>query len=77
MFYDRFDIVSAHYAFYCDFHEGQFSTFYARQCRISRYFTPSPMWRGFESLTENGQEIYVALCRKYNFAAPTEGIVYG
>ena len=58
MFWDRFDIVSAHYAFACDYHGGQWTGLYARLCRISKYFNPGPMFRGFESLSENAQEIY-------------------
>jgi len=57
-YFDRFDIVSAHYAFAVDYHSGQWSDLYARQCRISKYFTPGAMWKGYESLTENGKEIY-------------------
>lgn len=65
MNWDRFDIVEAHYAFCCDYHSGQSSELYARLCRISRYFSPSPLFRGFASLTENGQEIYRALEEKH------------
>jgi hypothetical protein len=61
MNWDRFDIVSAHYAFYCDYHGGQWSKEYARLCRISRYFRPGAAFRGFESLSDNAQEIYRAL----------------
>ena len=67
--YDRFDIVSAHYAYACDYHDGQSSELYARQCRITNpngrlRFKPSPSWNGFESLTENGREIYNRLERE-------------
>lgn len=41
MYFDRFDIVEAHYAFSCDYHSGMFSDLYKRSCRISKYFTPS------------------------------------
>ncbi len=58
MYFDRFDIVSAHYAFACDWHTGQASELYARQCRISRYFSPGASWNGYASLSENGQAIY-------------------
>ena len=64
MHFDRYDIVEAHYAFCCDFHNGQWSELYARQCRIAKCFTPGPMWRGFESLTPNGKEIYESLIEK-------------
>ncbi len=58
MYFDRFDIIQAHYAFACDYHGGQASKLYSRLCRIGRYFTPGALWRGFDSLSENGQEIY-------------------
>ena len=61
MYFDRFDIVAAHYAFYSDYHEGQWSRGYSRLCRISKYFRPSPLWKGLESLSENGKEIYRSL----------------
>lgn len=65
MNWDRFDIVEAHYAFCCDHHEGQWSELYARLCRIQRYFKPGIGFRGFASLTENGQEIYSQLVLKH------------
>lgn len=58
MYWDRFDIVEAHYAFCCDWHGGQWSSLYERLCRIQRYYRPSPMWKGYASLTDNGKEIY-------------------
>lgn len=67
MYFDRFDIVEAHYAFACDYHDGQSSYLYAKLCRISKYFTPSPMFRGFESLSENAKEIYNNLVEKHEF----------
>ena len=68
--WNRFDIVEAHYAFYVEWHDGmngsdyvgaQNLNMYERQCRIGEYFKPSPLWRGYESLTDNGKEIYHAL----------------
>jgi hypothetical protein len=61
MEWNRFDIVEAHYAFAVDYHEGQRSALYARQCRISQYFTPGATWQGYDSLSENGREIYEQL----------------
>ena len=57
MYWDRFDIVEAHYLFCRDWHGGQWSDLYARMCRISKYFTPG-LYLEYESLTENGQAIY-------------------
>jgi hypothetical protein len=68
MYFDRFDIAQAHYAFACDYHGGQTCELYARLCRISRYLKLSPLFRGFDSLSENGQEIYNNLVTKYKFA---------
>jgi hypothetical protein len=67
MYFDRFDIISAHYAFCNDYHSGQSSDLYARSCRIGRYFTPGAMWKGYDSLSENGQEIYNNLVAKHGF----------
>jgi hypothetical protein len=55
MFFDRFDIMSAHYAFYCDFYSGMSDVFYMKLCRIQKTLTVSPMWKGFESLSDNGK----------------------
>lgn len=67
MYFDRFDIVEAYYAFACDYHSGISSDLYKMSCRISKYFNPSPMWNGFESLSENGKEIYHNLVTKYGY----------
>lgn len=67
MYFNRFDIVTAHYAFCCDYHEGQASELYARLCRIQRYYRPSPLFKGFASLNENEQAIYQQLLEKHNY----------
>lgn len=59
--FNRFDIVEAHYAFNMDYHEGQYSKSYKRLSKISKYFKPSPLFYGFESLSDNGKEIYQIL----------------
>lgn len=61
MFWDRFDIVDAHYWFAVNYHEGQGSALYERQCRISAYYSPSPLANGPQS--ENAREIYEELVR--------------
>lgn len=66
MCFDKWDIVSSHYCFYCDYHGGQSSDFYKRMCRIGRYYKPSPLDKGYESLSENGREIYDNLKQKHN-----------
>ena len=65
MYYNKFDIIEAHYAFYTDYHSGQWSDFYTRQCKIRKYFTPSISWEGYESLTDNGKDIYDQLVVKH------------
>lgn len=57
MYWDRFDIVEAHYCFYVDHHNGQDSPEHKRLCRILRYFRPRPTLC-YDSLSENGQVIY-------------------
>lgn len=60
MYWDRFDIVEAHYIFCRDWHDGQWSDLYARMCRIQKYFEPR-LSLEYETLTENGKVIYGAL----------------
>ncbi len=58
MSWNRFDIVEAYYAYFTDYHTGQWSHDYARLCHMQTYFRPGDLWRGYDSLTENGQAIY-------------------
>lgn len=62
MYFDRFDIVEAHYWFAVHYHDGQGSDLYARLCRIGRYFSPG---RSDGPSTENACVIYNALERKH------------
>lgn len=64
MYFDRFDIVAAHYFHAMHYHSGQWSDLYAKLCRISGYFKPSPMWNGPEDVSENCAEIYAALVER-------------
>ncbi len=57
MYFDRFDIVEAHYLYCADYHSGQGSALYAKLCRIGRYFSPRPNL-SYETLSENAREIY-------------------
>lgn len=75
MTWDRFDIVDAHYWFCVDFHTGQGCWMYARQCRISGYFSPSPIANGPQS--ENGRAIYDALVERHDFNEPIEPRMMG
>ncbi len=63
MMYDRFDIVEAWYLALSNCHGGQWSRDYARLSRMTRYFRPSPLL-SVDSLTDNGREIYDAVCAK-------------
>jgi len=55
---NRLDIIEAYYAFFTDYHSGQWSREYQRLCKIGTYFTPGAGWQGFESLSEDGKNIY-------------------
>ncbi len=70
MEWNRFDIVEAHYWFCADYHGGQWTALYERLCKIGSYYSPGPMHRGFDGLSENGQAIYCGLVEKdgYNTA---------
>ena len=60
MYYDKFDIVDAHYWWNIDHHEGQWSKGYERLSRLSAIFEPSCLAHGPGS--ENATEIYTNLC---------------
>jgi hypothetical protein len=62
MYWNRFDIVEAHFWFCADYHTGQSSDLYRRLGRIGRYFTPSAMSHG--PTTDNARDIYNALAEK-------------
>ena len=66
MYFDKFDIVAAYYCYYVDYHSGQFSREYERLSKIQSYFTPSPMFNGYKSLSDNAQAIYDSLVEKNN-----------
>ena len=64
MYFDRFDICEAYHLFASNYHEGQFSKIYKIFGRLHNIqFKPSDNI-GFETLTENGQEIYNNLVKK-------------
>ena len=66
MYFDRFDIIAAHYLFCAGYYTGQNDKLYARLCRIKKYFNPGPLFEGYVSLSENGQVIYDNLVKKHN-----------
>lgn len=63
--FNRIDIVEAHYLFLTHFHEGGGSKKYQRLSTIpTRFgFKPAPNL-SYDTLTENGRDIYDALVRK-------------
>ena len=65
MWFDRFDIVEAHYWFAVHYHAGMFSDLYRKQCRISRYYSPGMNQDGPN--TENGCRIYNRLEKMHGF----------
>ena len=64
MYFDRFDVLSAHYLYWSENHTGQFSDGYERLCRCLKHFKPSVMF-DYDSLSDNGKQIYSNLELKY------------
>ena len=64
-YFNRFDIIEAHYVFYSDYHSGQWSDFYKRLSRITGYFKPRPNI-SYVTLSENSKDIYAALLERHN-----------
>ena len=62
-YFDRLDIAEAYYLALSHCHGGQSSREYARLCKLSRKFKPSPLL-DVETLSENGREIYEAACAR-------------
>lgn len=64
-YFDRCDILSAYYLFGSLYHGGQWTNEYAYMGRAMNCgFKPGLNFR-FESLTENGQEIYNDLVARH------------
>ena len=60
MYFDRFDICLAHWAFACAWHEGQGSATYAKFAQLERVgFRPGPCQSDEPAeLGDNAREIY-------------------
>jgi len=74
MYWDRWDIVIAHYVFCAHHHGGQNSELYRKLSRISRYFDPGRM--SLDLLGEeyeNARVIYNDLCIKHGFEPLQDG----
>ena len=66
MYFDRFDIMEAHYMFYSQYHEGQFSDGYRKLSLIQQVYRPSLYgWCNENDLNENARAIYDNLVAKY------------
>lgn len=64
-YYNKFDIVEAHYWFSVHHHEGQTSDKYLRMCKLlQKPFCYQPAWTMNGPQSENAQAIYEALCLK-------------
>lgn len=63
MYFDRFDIAEAWYLALSHCDGGQWSREYARLCKLSRSFRPSP-FLSVDHLSENGREIYENACAR-------------
>lgn len=80
-YFDRFDICAAHYAIETDWNEGGW--LHERESNRRRkeathvqleriQFRVGAAFNGYASLSENGKEIYRALCDRYGFEHPSE-----
>jgi hypothetical protein len=58
MYFDRFDIIAAHWMFCMEYHDGMGSKLYQRLSWIGTVFSPSPLWSQPRDLPENAREIY-------------------
>ena len=59
-YFDRFDIVQAHYWWSVDHHGGQGCELYAKHCRLAKIYRPAPREHG--PYTANAAKIYGQLC---------------
>lgn len=74
--FNRFDICEAYLALEWDYNEGGWLRERPSNRRrmestdvqlVRMMFRPSPSYEGYDSLTENGKEIYHQLERRYGF----------
>jgi hypothetical protein len=76
MYFDRYDIVVAHYLWCCHYHSGQGSQEYLKMCRITDphgiiRFNPSPLLDDLPE-NENQAEIYADLCIRNGYEVPQD-----
>jgi hypothetical protein len=74
-YFDRFDICEAHALLESDYnvsgwlHERPSNRRRSEATHVQLHrlqFKPSPLFKGFESLSDNGKEIYSELVTRYN-----------
>jgi hypothetical protein len=71
---DRFDYVAGSWLFWSEHHSGQWSDGYRR---LSSYrFEPGMAWRGWQSLSEAGREIYRAWCERQSVDCDYDSLRY-
>lgn len=79
--FDRFDICEAHYALETDWNVGGWlrerpsnrRRREATHIQLARLgFRAGAGFNGYESLSENGKEIYWELCERYGFEFPAD-----
>ena len=78
--FDRFDICEAYAVMEWDWHSGGILRERPSNARrrmstdvqlVRMHFRPAPSL-SYETLTENGQAIYGALCKRYGFTLPVK-----
>lgn len=60
----RWDIIEGYYAFYTDYHTGQWSKEYSRLSRMK--FRPGPMWRT-NRISPGAQMVYEGVVSRYGY----------
>jgi hypothetical protein len=65
VYFDRFDIATAHYCYCVAYHGGKSSPEYRRLSRITRYFRPASYPGDDVPDTTNGRLIMSAIIRRH------------
>jgi len=73
--FDRFDIKEAHYLFWSEYHSGMFSEGYIKLCKALSNFKPASSL-DWESLSENGKNIYRNLCDRESVKCEYDSLKY-
>lgn len=74
--WDRFDICEAYLALEMDWNQGGLVDGKSYSSQMYNFgFKPSPMFNGFESLSENGKEIYITKANKLGFLSDEQAML--